>query len=129
SHSGHGPSQHGHPHSHDPDTGALSLRSLVGLGVSGGLLPCPTALVVLLAAVSFHNVALGMTLVLAFSVGLAAVLTGIGLLMVGGGRRLSRSSLSRRLSGSSAVLLLPALSAGAIAIAGIVIAVDAVRGF
>ena len=65
------------------------MRGLLALGVSGGLLPCPTALVVLLAAVSFHNVALGMVLVAAFSVGLAIVLTGIGLAFVFGQRALT----------------------------------------
>ena len=51
--------------------------------ISGGLLPCPTALVVLLAAISLHRVAYGLVLIVAFSVGLAAVVTGIGLLAVG----------------------------------------------
>jgi len=127
--------QDGHGHSHDDvhdhgthDRGApLSLRGLLGLGVSGGLLPCPTALVVLLAAVSFHNVALGMVLVAAFSVGLAAVLTGIGLAFVWGGRWLARSVAARRFAGSGLVRVLPVLSAAAIAVAGALIAIDAAR--
>jgi len=125
----------GHGHSHDDvhdhgthDRGApLSLRGLLGLGVSGGLLPCPTALVVLLAAVSFHNVALGMVLVAAFSVGLAAVLTGIGLALVWGGRWLTRSGAARRVGAWGAVAILPVLSAAAIAVAGALIAIDAAR--
>jgi nickel/cobalt exporter len=125
---GHG---HSHEHGHADATGdhgqALSLRGLLGLGVSGGLLPCPTALVVLLAAVSFHNVALGMVLVAAFSVGLAAVLTGIGLALVWGGRWLTRSGAARRVGAWGAVAILPVLSAAAIAVAGALIAIDAAR--
>lgn len=125
-----------HAHQHDRDVGhqqehphphaVPSLRSLFALGVSGGLLPCPTALVVLLAAISFHNAALGMALVAAFSAGLAAVLTGIGLLVVAGGRVIARSR-ANRVASWRLVRALPALSAMAIAVAGIVIALDAMR--
>jgi ABC-type nickel/cobalt efflux system permease component RcnA len=104
------------------------MRGLLALGVSGGLLPCPTALVVLLAAVSFHNVLLGMVLVAAFSVGLAIVLTGIGLAFVFGQRALRRQHVLSRFGGSAIVRTLPALSAVAITVAGLVIAVGAVRG-
>ncbi|MGH2500393.1 MAG: nickel/cobalt transporter [Candidatus Limnocylindria bacterium] len=103
------------------------LRSLIGLGVSGGLLPCPTALVVLLAAVSFHNVLLGMALVAAFSVGLAAVLTALGLLLVLGGRAVARSRALGGALSSRAGRVVPLLSAAAIALAGAVIAFDAAR--
>jgi nickel/cobalt transporter (NicO) family protein len=69
---------HGHGHSHAaPDE--LSLRSLVALGVSGGLLPCPSALVVLLSAIALHRLAFGLALIVAFSFGLASVISGIGL--------------------------------------------------
>ena len=51
-------------------------RGLLAVGVSGGLIPCPTALVVLLAAISLHRVAFGLVLIVAFSVGLAAVISG-----------------------------------------------------
>ena len=105
----------------------MTLKSLLALGVSGGLLPCPSALVVLLAAISFHNVALGMALVAAFSVGLAGVLTGIGMAMVYSGRWLGRSRLAGRLSGSPLIRALPALSALAITAAGLVITVQAAR--
>jgi nickel/cobalt exporter len=54
----------------------------VAIGVSGGLVPCPSALVVLLAAVALHRIAYGMLLITAFSLGLAAVLVGIGLMVV-----------------------------------------------
>lgn len=52
------------------------------MGVSGGIVPCPGALVVLLSAIALHRVGFGLALITAFSMGLAAVLTGIGLLMV-----------------------------------------------
>ena len=119
---GDGPGQHIH------GTG-VGMRGLIALGVSGGLLPCPTALVVLLAAVSFHNVVLGMTLVAAFSVGLATVLTAIGLAIVWGRGALGRNRSALALAGSRGFRLLPALSAGAIAIAGLVIALGALRSF
>jgi ABC-type nickel/cobalt efflux system permease component RcnA len=119
---GDGPGQHRHD-------GPVGMRGLLALGVSGGLLPCPTALVVLLAAVSFHNILLGMVLVAAFSVGLAIVLTGIGLVFVAGQRALGRRRLLTRAGGSAIARLLPALSAAAITVAGIVIAIGAARGF
>ena len=64
-------------------------RSLLGLGISGGLLPCPSALVLLLAAVSFERVEFGIILVTAFSIGMAAVLMAVGLLFVKGSRLIS----------------------------------------
>jgi len=113
-------------HRHD---GPVGLRSLLALGISGGLLPCPTALVVLLAAVSFHNVLLGMILVAAFSVGLAAVLTGIGLAFVWGQRVVVRKPTLVRFAGTAAMRALPVLSATAITVAGLIIAISAARGF
>ena len=68
-----------HHHHHEPPQ---SMRGLVAVGISGGLLPCPSALVVLLAAISLHRVAFGMLLIVAFSFGLALTITGIGLLAV-----------------------------------------------
>ncbi len=124
---------HGHTHGdgegqHRHD-GPVGLRSLLALGISGGLLPCPTALVVLLAAVSFHNVLLGMILVAAFSVGLAGVLTGIGLAFVWGQRVVVRKPTLVRFAGTAAMRALPVLSATAITVAGLIIAISAARGF
>ena len=65
-----------------PQTKTVSLAQLLTLGVTGGIIPCPAALVVLLSAVSLHRVGLGLFLIVAFSGGLAAVLIAIGLLMV-----------------------------------------------
>ena len=77
--------EHHHGHSHlppDADGAPITWRSLLALGISGGLVPCPAALVLLLSCIALGNVGLGLGLVLAFSLGLAAVLTGLGLLMV-----------------------------------------------
>jgi ABC-type nickel/cobalt efflux system permease component RcnA len=78
----------------------ISARQLLILGITGGMIPCPAALVVLLSAVALHRIALGFFLIIAFSVGLAAVLIGTGLLMVHAGRLISRwnpnSQLFRR---------------------------------
>jgi nickel/cobalt transporter (NicO) family protein len=114
-HHDHGDHAHGeeHGHSHVPPPGS-GLRGLVAVGVSGGLLPCPTALVVLLAAISLHRVAYGMVLILAFSAGLAAVVTAIGLLAVGSRRLFDRVSLDGAL-----VRALPAFSAAVIVALGV----------
>jgi nickel/cobalt transporter (NicO) family protein len=75
----------GRLHSHLPpgsDGSPITWKSLLVLGISGGLLPCPSALVMLLSASALGNVGLGMTLVVAFSLGLALVLSAIGLVLV-----------------------------------------------
>ena len=77
-HHGHG----GHPHDHHELTQKVSGRQLLALGISGGIVPCPAALVVLLSALSMQRVGFGLLLIVAFSLGLAAVLISIGLLMV-----------------------------------------------
>jgi ABC-type nickel/cobalt efflux system permease component RcnA len=71
----------GHPHSHAPE-GEVTLGSLVALGASGGLVPCPSALVLLLTSVALGHVALGLMLLVAFSAGLAVVLVAIGLVVL-----------------------------------------------
>lgn len=81
----HGHHHGGHSHSHlpvTPDGTALSWRSLLLLGLSAGLVPCPAALVLLLGAIAFGNPISGLLLVVAFSLGLASVLAGLGLLLV-----------------------------------------------
>jgi ABC-type nickel/cobalt efflux system permease component RcnA len=111
--------QHDHDHHHDHEHG-LSRRSLVAVGVSGGLLPCPSALVVLLAAISLHRVAFGMLLVVAFSVGLALTITGIGLAAV-----LARGAFRRLSFDGRLVSLLPTASALVIVAAGLVMTLHA----
>jgi ABC-type nickel/cobalt efflux system permease component RcnA len=70
-----------HSHHHIPE-GEVSMASLVALGASGGLVPCPSALVLLLTAVSLGRTGLGLILLVAFSAGLAVVLTVIGLVVL-----------------------------------------------
>jgi ABC-type nickel/cobalt efflux system permease component RcnA len=68
-----------------PDTlraQSVSLTQLFTLGVTGGIIPCPAALIVLLSAFALHRIGLGFFLIVAFSVGLAGVLIGFGMLMV-----------------------------------------------
>jgi ABC-type nickel/cobalt efflux system permease component RcnA len=111
---------HEHGHSHAPPD-ALSARSLLAVGVSGGLLPCPSALVVLLAAISLHRVAFGLVLIVAFSLGLAATITGIGMVAVFAKR------VFGRMNGNGGVIrLLPAVSALVILVAGVLMTVRAI---
>jgi ABC-type nickel/cobalt efflux system permease component RcnA len=77
--------EHVHGHVHEPlpaGTSLLSRRGLAALAVSGGLLPSPAALLVLLGAVALHRVAYGLVLIAAFSIGLAGALTAVGVLAV-----------------------------------------------
>ena len=90
------------------------------MGVSGGLLPCPTALVVLLAAISLHRVGYGLVLIVAFSVGLASVITGIGLLAISSKHVFNRMSFN-----GPVVRALPAVSAVIILGVGLVMTVRA----
>lgn len=80
----------GHSHHHHEPHRVIALRELLTLGISGGIVPCPAALVVLLSAVSMHRIGFGLLLIVAFSVGLAAVLIAVGLLMVYAQRFMSR---------------------------------------
>ncbi len=91
----------------------VSLTQLLALGITGGMVPCPAALVVLLGAVSLHRVGFGLFLIVAFSFGLAAILIAIGLSMVYAGQFLARwksdGSLVKRwlpLASSGCMLLL-----------------------
>ena len=108
---------HDHDHHHDH----ISRRSLLAVGVSGGLLPCPSALVVLLAAITLHRVAFGLILIVSFSAGLALSITGIGLVAVLAKRAFGRLSFEGRLVG-----LLPAVSAFVIVLAGVAMTARAI---
>jgi ABC-type nickel/cobalt efflux system permease component RcnA len=114
----------GREHSHAPpgaDGRPLTWRSLLALGVSGGLLPCPSALVVMLSAISLGRVGYGLALIVAFSVGLAATLTAVGLLFVYAGRFVA----GRRAGEGRLVKVLPVLSSLVIACAGAAICYEA----
>ncbi len=85
------------------------------MGISGGIIPCPTALVVLLAAISLHRVGYGLVLIVAFSIGLAVAITSIGLFAVIARRAFARSGFDGRL-----VRALPTLSALVVLVLGVV---------
>lgn len=122
-HEAHAHSHGGHAHGHLPpgaDGSKVTWRSLLALGVTGGLVPCPAALVLLLSAISLDRLGFGMVLVVAFSAGLALVLTGIGLLMIYAKRIFRRFSFEARVP-----RFLPVASALAISLAGMVIVLGA----
>jgi ABC-type nickel/cobalt efflux system permease component RcnA len=112
---------HGHAHHHHHDHGHdVSSRGLLAVGISGGLLPCPSALVVLLAAISLHRLAFGLVLIVAFSLGLALSITGVGLVAV-----LAKKAFARRSFDGLLVRALPAVSALVILVAGLVMTLHA----
>jgi len=119
---------HGHEHPHDhhhhsDDAADMTSRGILGVGVAAGLLPCPSALVVLLSAIALHRIGIGLALIVAFSVGLAATITSIGLVAVFARRAFGRVSLEGPL-----VRTLPAVSAALILVVGVVITARAVPG-
>ena len=114
-----------HDHRHGPE-GPVTMRALVALGISGGAVPCPSALVVLVAAISQHRLGLGMALITVFSLGLAATLTAVGLAVVYGGRLVSRLRPEKRLFGARFAGALPAASALLIVLAGTLITLRAI---
>ena len=123
------PHDHGHDHGHDHDHGVperpLGRRGLVALGLAGGLVPSPSAVVVLLGGIALGRAWFGVALVLAYVVGMAATLTGVGLLLA----RL-RTRMDRRLHLRAGSLparlgrLLPAATASVIVLAGLALAVQ-----
>jgi nickel/cobalt exporter len=126
SHGHHGHAHH-HPHDHHPahrhgyPPETVTRRSLIGMGAAAGLIPCPSALVVLLGAIAQHEVALGLLLIVAFSVGLASTLTALGLAVVYARRLLPRLALTGR-----AAAVLSAISALVIVALGCLLAAQAV---
>jgi ABC-type nickel/cobalt efflux system permease component RcnA len=113
---------HGHDHRHGHGE-TLERRGLLGVGVAAGLLPCPSALVVLLSAIALHRLGFGIALITAFSLGLACTITGIGLVAVLAKRLFSRVSLE-----GPVVRALPAASALAIVVVGVVLTARALPG-
>ncbi len=118
----------GHVHSHVPE-GDISMGSLIALGASGGLVPCPSALVLLLSSVALGRVGLGLMLLVAFSLGLAVVLSGIGLVVLYAKNLLPDS---RNRARNAAFRYLPVASAAVIVCAGILmtcVALGVIRPF
>ena len=116
------PTHHASPPS-APPRHDLSWRGLVGMGTAAGLIPCPSALVVLLAAISQHEIGLGLLLIVAFSLGLAGTLTGLGLAVV-----YARQVIPPRLAAGRVVAALPTVSACLIVAVGAALTLRAVPG-
>jgi ABC-type nickel/cobalt efflux system permease component RcnA len=124
------PGEHSHGgvrHSHLPPTGAtLSWRGLFVLGLAGGLIPSTSALLILLGSIAAGRPAFGLVLVVAFGLGMAAVMTGVGLVMIQARTRLdrmpSRSSLGRLAAAA------PLLASTAVLSLGLVLTWQAVAG-
>ena len=93
------------------------------------MVPCPSALVVLIAAISQHRIGLGLLLIFAFSLGLATTITVIGLVTIWGKRMIRRFSPERLLFGGRVSGALPALSASVIVLAGVLITLRAIPTF
>lgn len=113
----------GHPHVHEGQASLLSRKGLAAIAVSGGILPSPAALLVLLAAVALHRVAFGLSLIAAFSIGLAAALVAVGMLAIR-----AKDLIAGRFHGRVARSL-PLFSAGAIAVVGLVLTIRALAQF
>jgi len=119
---------HGNYHDHDHEHGGhshtppeeITWRSLLALGISGGLIPCPSALVVMLGAIALNRIGFGLILVLAFSLGLAGALTAIGTLFIYAGRLFERFPSQGRV-----IRLLPVFSALFVSVIGVGITLKA----
>jgi nickel/cobalt transporter (NicO) family protein len=110
--------RHHHHHHHHPED--LSTRGILAMGASAGLIPCPSALVVLLGAVAQHQLALGLVMIVAFSLGLAATLTALGIAVV----HATQLPVPGRVAAA-----LPTASAFAIVCVGVVLTVQAAGQF
>jgi nickel/cobalt transporter (NicO) family protein len=113
-----------HSHSHAPNVEPghrPTLWQLITLGVSGGIVPCPAALAVLLAAVSYGQFVRGLSLVIIFSIGMAAVLVAIGIAMVK-----AASFAGKYLAESRWTKVVPVISAAVITLVGVGLTIKAV---
>jgi len=99
----------------------VSMGQLFTLGITGGIIPCPAALIVLLSAFALHRVGLGFFLIVAFSLGLAAVLIGFGMLMVYARRFMTRLQMD----GPLTTRWLPIASSAFITVLGVGLAIQA----
>jgi nickel/cobalt exporter len=109
----------GRTHSHAPPD-RITSKGLLAMGAAAGLIPCPSALVVLLGAIAQGQIALGMVLIVAFSAGLAATLTLLGLVVVYAAKAITRMPVPRRLT-----VALPTVSAVLIVGVGLVLTAQA----
>ena len=107
--------------SEDPNAG-ISWRALIALGISGGLVPCPDAIAILLVAIAINRLALGLSLVVTFSLGLAVVLIAIGIAMVQSRRLMDRFTALDRV-----VPAMPLVSAVIVLGLGLVLTYNAIN--
>lgn len=129
-HHQHGSGEHSHggwTHSHAAIDPALGWRSLVAVGFAGGLVPSPSALLVLLGAIALGRTWFGLVLVVAYGAGMAATLAAAGLLLVRARgwfeRRAPQSARSRRALQLTRVL--PLATSSVIIVVGLSLAVRA----
>jgi ABC-type nickel/cobalt efflux system permease component RcnA len=114
---------HDHHHDHGPAGQPLGRRGLVALGLAGGLVPSPSAVVVLLGGIALGQAWFGVALVVAYGLGMAATLTGVGLLLAH-----LRTRMDRRLHLPTGSLLarlgrfVPAVTASVIVVVGLTLA-------
>jgi ABC-type nickel/cobalt efflux system permease component RcnA len=112
-HAGHGHARAGHAHGgghhHDHLPRDVTWRGILTMGAAAGLLPCPSALVVLLGAISQHQIGLGLLLIVVFSIGLASTLAVLGLAVVHAGRLTTKlhvpGAVTRALPTASALVI------------------------
>lgn len=94
----HAHSHGGHGHHHTiPGDAPISFRGVVMIAMSGNVAPCPAALVVMLAALASHQLGYGLAIIVAFGVGLAAVLTGLGIAVVRGASLVAQRPAVKRI--------------------------------
>jgi len=108
---------HGDEHQEESER-PVSWGSLLSLGISGGIVPCPAALVILLTAVALNRILFGLALIISFSFGLAVVLITVGVMMV-----VARSAITRVTGEGRIIRVLPLVSAAVIIVLGFGIAV------
>jgi ABC-type nickel/cobalt efflux system permease component RcnA len=102
----------------------ISRRGLLMMGLAGGMVPTPSAVVVLLGAIALHRAWFGVLVVLAYGVGMATTLVGIGVLLSRARSRMSRT-LQRRRRAGAALRLLPLMTASLIVLIGSVLTIRA----
>ncbi len=116
-HAHHDHTGHDHHHNHNHDEGRPGRLGLISLGISGGMVPCYDAIVVLLLAFSLNKVLLGLSLITIFSFGLASVLIALAILFAK-----SSSLLDKYMNENRFVHHVPVMSALMITVLGILLA-------
>jgi nickel/cobalt transporter (NicO) family protein len=111
-----------HQHPNIPDPSGVTWRSILTLGISGGLVPCPDAIAILLIAIAINRVLIGISLITTFSLGMAVVLIAIGVLMVQSQRLIVRFDASQRIT-----QLIPIASALVVIVLGATITYNAIQ--